>query len=87
MHPQLLPKSLSVQWLMSATGSYSRAASSLATEIDNSNLEDAELCRNINDRIMSVRAFKCCRLRLCCCCWNWTAYGRVTVPSWGVNTF
>uniref|UniRef100_A0A8C8J832 Transferrin receptor protein 1 n=1 Tax=Oncorhynchus tshawytscha TaxID=74940 RepID=A0A8C8J832_ONCTS len=54
MQPQLLPKSLSVQWLMSATGSYSRAASSLATEIDNSNLEDAELCRNINDRIMSV---------------------------------
>uniref|UniRef100_A0A8C7JUK6 Transferrin receptor protein 1 n=1 Tax=Oncorhynchus kisutch TaxID=8019 RepID=A0A8C7JUK6_ONCKI len=50
----LLPKSLSVQWLISATGSYSRAASSLATEIDNSNLEDAELCRNINDRIMSV---------------------------------
>uniref|UniRef100_A0A8C7K3J3 Transferrin receptor protein 1 n=1 Tax=Oncorhynchus kisutch TaxID=8019 RepID=A0A8C7K3J3_ONCKI len=54
MQPQLLPKSLSVQWLISATGSYSRAASSLATEIDNSNLEDAELCRNINDRIMSV---------------------------------
>uniref|UniRef100_A0A673XHD0 Transferrin receptor protein 1 n=1 Tax=Salmo trutta TaxID=8032 RepID=A0A673XHD0_SALTR len=50
----VLPKLLSVQWLISATGSYSRAASSLSNEIDNSNLEDVEMCRNINDRIMSV---------------------------------
>ncbi|XP_029582339.1 transferrin receptor protein 1 [Salmo trutta] len=54
MQPQVLPKLLSVQWLISATGSYSRAASSLSNEIDNSNLEDVEMCRNINDRIMSV---------------------------------
>uniref|UniRef100_A0A4W5QAA2 Transferrin receptor protein 1 n=1 Tax=Hucho hucho TaxID=62062 RepID=A0A4W5QAA2_9TELE len=54
MQPQLLPKSLTVQWLMSALGSYSRAASSLSTEIDNSDLEEEEMCRNINDRIMSV---------------------------------
>ncbi|CAB1317912.1 unnamed protein product, partial [Coregonus sp. 'balchen'] len=54
MQPQLLPKSLTVQWLMSASGSYSRAASSLTTDIDNSDLEDVEMCRIINDRIMSV---------------------------------
>ncbi|KAG8013949.1 Transferrin receptor protein 1 [Nibea albiflora] len=54
MHPQLLPKALTVQWLIMAHGSFSRASQSLATDIKNSDLEDIEMCRMINDRIMSV---------------------------------
>ncbi|XP_023277625.1 transferrin receptor protein 1-like [Seriola lalandi dorsalis] len=54
MKPQLLPKALTVQWLISAYGSYSRASRNLATEIQNSDLEDIEMCRIINDRIMAV---------------------------------
>ncbi|KAM8849246.1 transferrin receptor 1a [Spinachia spinachia] len=52
--PQLLPKALTVQWLISAAGSYSRAAQRLVTDIQNSDLEDIEMCRIINDRIMAV---------------------------------
>lgn len=55
MRPQVLPNSLTVQWLISASGSYSRAADGLAADIDNSNLDDIEMCRTINDRIMMVR--------------------------------
>ncbi|KAM6918332.1 transferrin receptor protein 1-like [Xenentodon cancila] len=51
---QLLPKALTVQWLISAVGSFSRASSSLMVEIQNSDLEDIEKCRIINDRIMTV---------------------------------
>ncbi|XP_074506637.1 transferrin receptor protein 1-like [Sebastes fasciatus] len=54
MQPQLLPKALSMQWLSSATGSYSRASSRLMADIQNSDLEDIEMCRIINDRIMTV---------------------------------
>ncbi|MED6294823.1 hypothetical protein CHARACLAT_025050 [Characodon lateralis] len=54
MQPQLLPKALTVQWLISASGSYSRAARSLQVDIQNSDLEDIEMCRIINDRIMAV---------------------------------
>lgn len=54
IQPQLLPKNLTVQWLISATGSYSRAARNLLTDIQNSDLEDIEMCRLINDRIMAV---------------------------------
>ncbi|XP_008293079.1 transferrin receptor protein 1 [Stegastes partitus] len=54
VQPQLLPKALTVQWLNSASGSYSRAARSLATDITNSDLEDIQMCRIINDRIMTV---------------------------------
>ncbi|XP_037643424.1 transferrin receptor protein 1-like isoform X2 [Sebastes umbrosus] len=54
MQPQLLPKALSMQWLISATGSYSRASSRLMADIQNSDLEDIEMCRIINDRIMTV---------------------------------
>ncbi|MED6252578.1 hypothetical protein ATANTOWER_013862 [Ataeniobius toweri] len=54
MQPQLLPKALTVQWLISASGSYSRAARSLQVDIQNSDLEDIEMCRLINDRIMAV---------------------------------
>ncbi|KAJ8278089.1 hypothetical protein GJAV_G00083700 [Gymnothorax javanicus] len=45
---------LSVQWLSSAVGSYSRAASGLGEDIKNSDLEDLETCRLLNDRIMRV---------------------------------
>lgn len=54
MQPQLLPKALTMQWLMSASGSYSRASRQLASDIQNSDLEDIEMCRVINDRIMTV---------------------------------
>ncbi|KAG8013948.1 Transferrin receptor protein 1 [Nibea albiflora] len=53
MQPQLLPKALTVQWLITAYGSYMRASQGLATDIKNINLEDIEMCRTINDRIMS----------------------------------
>ncbi|XP_036412686.1 transferrin receptor protein 1-like [Colossoma macropomum] len=49
-----LPKILKLQWLFSAMGSYSRAASKLTFSIKNSNLKDTEQCRIINDRIMKV---------------------------------
>ncbi|XP_069574341.1 transferrin receptor 1a [Brachyistius frenatus] len=54
MQPQLLPKSLTMRWLMSASGSYSRASRDLEAYIDNSDMEDVEMCRLINDRIMAV---------------------------------
>lgn len=55
MQPQLLPKALTVQWLISASGSYGRVAQRLVTDMQNSDLEDIEMCRIINDRIMAVR--------------------------------
>ncbi|TDH06268.1 hypothetical protein EPR50_G00129280 [Perca flavescens] len=54
MQPRLLPKDLTMQWLFSASGSYSRASRNLASDIQNSDLEDIEMCRIINDRIMAV---------------------------------
>ncbi|KAK1879251.1 Transferrin receptor protein 1 [Dissostichus eleginoides] len=54
LQPQLLPKTLTMQWLRSAYGSYSRASSQLAADIQNSNMEDIEMCRTLNDRIMTV---------------------------------
>lgn len=55
LQPQQFPKALTVQWLISASGTYSRASRKLATDIMNSNLQDIETCRLINDRIMAVR--------------------------------
>ncbi|KAF3699035.1 Transferrin receptor protein 1 [Channa argus] len=52
-NPQF-PKNLTMKWLMSASGSYSRASRGMASVILNSNLEDVEMCRVINDRIMTV---------------------------------
>lgn len=43
-----------MQWLLSAQGSYDRAASALVTAIRNSDLDDLEQCRIINNRIMRV---------------------------------
>ncbi|KAK7123625.1 hypothetical protein R3I93_021907 [Phoxinus phoxinus] len=47
-------ESLSTKWLNEAKGSFSRAAASLAIDIDESNLDDIEMCRIINNRIMKV---------------------------------
>ncbi|XP_072525387.1 transferrin receptor 1a [Salminus brasiliensis] len=49
-----VPKTLKMQWLMSALGSYSRASRKLISVIQNSDLEDFEQCRIINNRIMGV---------------------------------
>uniref|UniRef100_A0A4W4ENY5 Transferrin receptor protein 1 n=1 Tax=Electrophorus electricus TaxID=8005 RepID=A0A4W4ENY5_ELEEL len=49
-----IPKTLEMQWLMSAMGSYSRASRRLTMLIQNSDLQDSEQCRIINDRIMGV---------------------------------
>ncbi|KAM8727995.1 transferrin receptor protein 1-like [Acanthopagrus schlegelii] len=54
MQPQLLPKDLTMQWFFSASGTYGRAARQLAEDVTNSNLDDIEMCRIINDRIMAV---------------------------------
>ncbi|XP_030015874.1 transferrin receptor protein 1-like isoform X1 [Sphaeramia orbicularis] len=54
LQPQLWPKALTMQWLMSAYGSYSRASRNLESDKKNSDLEDVEMCRIINDRIMMV---------------------------------
>ncbi|KAK5859587.1 hypothetical protein PBY51_021135 [Eleginops maclovinus] len=54
VQPHVLPKALTMQWLMSAYGSYSRASSKLASDIQNSNMDDIEMCRILNDRIMTV---------------------------------
>ncbi|KAL4660155.1 transferrin receptor protein 1 [Arapaima gigas] len=49
-----LLKSLEMQWLISASGSFGRASRDLIEDIKNSDLDDVEMCRNINDRIMRV---------------------------------
>ncbi|XP_058274138.1 transferrin receptor protein 1-like isoform X2 [Hemibagrus wyckioides] len=49
-----LPNTLQMKWFMSAIGSYGRAARSLVNTIQNSDLDDLEQCRIINDRIMGV---------------------------------
>nr|AIU36287.1 transferrin receptor [Megalobrama amblycephala] len=49
-----LPSTVTMQWLLSAQGSYDRAASALVSAIRNSDLEDMEQCRILNNRIMKV---------------------------------
>uniref|UniRef100_A0A3B1J472 Transferrin receptor protein 1 n=1 Tax=Astyanax mexicanus TaxID=7994 RepID=A0A3B1J472_ASTMX len=49
-----VPKTLKMQWLMSALGSYSRASRKLTSNIQNSDLGDFEQCRIINNQIMGV---------------------------------
>uniref|UniRef100_A0A671S8J3 Transferrin receptor protein 1 n=1 Tax=Sinocyclocheilus anshuiensis TaxID=1608454 RepID=A0A671S8J3_9TELE len=49
-----LPSTVTMQWLLSAHGSYDRAASALVSAIRNSDLDDMEQCRIINNRIMRV---------------------------------
>uniref|UniRef100_A0A673JUN6 Transferrin receptor protein 1 n=1 Tax=Sinocyclocheilus rhinocerous TaxID=307959 RepID=A0A673JUN6_9TELE len=49
-----LPSTVTMQWLLSAQGSYDRAASALVSAIRNSDLDDMEQCRTINNRIMRV---------------------------------
>ncbi|XP_059380819.1 transferrin receptor protein 1-like [Carassius carassius] len=45
---------LSTKWLNAAKNSYSRAAASLNVDISNTDLNDFEMCRIINNRIMKV---------------------------------
>ncbi|XP_051873178.1 transferrin receptor protein 1-like [Pristis pectinata] len=47
-------RGLTTQWLFSARGAYYRAAHSLSSEIDSSDLNDVLLCRAYNNRIMRV---------------------------------
>ncbi|XP_043082455.1 transferrin receptor 1b [Puntigrus tetrazona] len=47
-------ESLSTKWLNEARSSYVRAAASLKTDIENTDLNDLEMCRIINNRIMRV---------------------------------
>lgn len=54
IHAGTMSAPLTAQWLITASGSYSRAADDLLNAIQNSDLEDKEMCRNINDRIMRV---------------------------------
>ncbi|XP_017351000.1 transferrin receptor protein 1 [Ictalurus punctatus] len=49
-----LSKTLQMTWFMSALGSYGRASRNLISTIQNSDLDDLEQCRIINDRIMGV---------------------------------
>lgn len=56
LQPQLFPDSLTVQWLILASAAYGRASRNLAADVMNSNLDDIEMCRVINDRIMAVRS-------------------------------
>lgn len=62
--PQLFAQALTVQWLIWASGSYSRAARSMATQIENSDLEDVEMCRTLNERIMTVRPSSICMFHI-----------------------
>lgn len=52
--PQQFPQSLKTEFLISASGWYSRAVRSLMTQVQNTNLEDVEMCRILNERIMTV---------------------------------
>lgn len=47
-------ESLSTKWLNAAKSSYGRAAASLNIDIRNTDLDDMEMCRIINNRIMKV---------------------------------
>ncbi|XP_077101010.1 transferrin receptor 1b [Siphateles boraxobius] len=47
-------ESLSTAWLNSAKSSFGRAAASLAIDIKDSDMDDIEMCRIINNRIMKV---------------------------------
>ncbi|XP_062384430.1 transferrin receptor 1a [Sardina pilchardus] len=51
-----LPANFTPQWLISAMGSYGRGARSIYSAIENSDLEDTEHCRLLNDRLMRVEA-------------------------------
>ncbi|XP_063074931.1 transferrin receptor 1a [Engraulis encrasicolus] len=52
----MLPRTVTTDWLTSARGSFGRSARELRRVIRESNLEDVEQCRKINDRIMRVEA-------------------------------
>ncbi|KAI4806563.1 hypothetical protein KUCAC02_017382 [Chaenocephalus aceratus] len=49
-------KEVNPNWLNRARGSFQRAASSITDDIDNTDLNDKEACRILNDRIMTVES-------------------------------
>ncbi|KAG5285607.1 hypothetical protein AALO_G00005320 [Alosa alosa] len=51
-----LPGNFTPQWLISAMGSYGRGTRSIKRAIENSDLEDPERSRMLNDRLMRVEA-------------------------------
>ncbi|RXM97226.1 Transferrin receptor protein 1 [Acipenser ruthenus] len=51
---QLKKAGLTIKWLSSARGDFDRATETLKNDILNSDLNDAEMCRAINERIMRV---------------------------------
>lgn len=53
--PQLFPQNLTAEFLASASGWYGRAVRNLMSQVKNTNLEDVETCRILNNRIMTVR--------------------------------
>ncbi|XP_006799285.1 transferrin receptor 1b [Neolamprologus brichardi] len=53
-HIRLLSQDLSPSWLNRARGSFQRAAMNLYNDIANTNLDDKEACRILNNRIMTV---------------------------------
>lgn len=65
-----LPDHVQVQWLMSALGSYSRAANRLITRIETSDLYDPEQCRTINEQIMGVTQNSSWLYQHWLCRWN-----------------
>ncbi|KAG7319951.1 hypothetical protein KOW79_017094 [Hemibagrus wyckioides] len=49
-----LTEYVQTKWLMSALGSYSRASNRLISSMENSDLDDLEQCRIINDQIIGI---------------------------------
>lgn len=49
-----LTEYVQMKWLMSALGSYRRASNHLISIMENSDLDDLEQCRIINDQIIGV---------------------------------
>ncbi|KAG7487434.1 hypothetical protein MATL_G00023430 [Megalops atlanticus] len=47
-------EALTVNWLASAVGSFGRASTAIISDMKNSDLNDVEACRIINDRLMGV---------------------------------
>lgn len=50
---------MSTKWLLEAKGSFDRASTGLINDIKNSDKEDLEMSRIINNRKMKVKSFFC----------------------------
>lgn len=53
-------KGVSPDWLIQAQGSFSMAANRVIEDISNTDLEDPEACRILNERLMRVRRAVAC---------------------------